>query len=438
MKFNRILTLLFFFVLSNLISAQVETPVKVSLEQKLQNLFPDAEISKMTPKDHFKEVFQIILQEPLDHNNPEAGTFQHYVYLSHLGYDQPNILVTEGYNARPRTYELSKILNGNQIQVEYRFYGKSRPNPIPWKYLKNDQAVEDYHQLLTKLKTIYKNKWISTGISKGGETVLIYKSKYPNDVDVAVPYVAPLINGQEDKRTEDHYNTIGSDSCRSKIIHFQRKILQNRTAFINEINTYANKKNMKFTEIPMEEAMEYAVMEFPFSFWQWGGKCDEIPGENATPKQMFDYINKIVGIGFYNDKTYVDLLPSYYQHMTELGYYGFDTVPVKDLLKVVKKPTNLRFAPKDVDLTYNPAYIIKVRYYVENHGDKILYIYGGYDTWGACAPNPKPNVDALKMVLKGGSHKTRIKDFSKEDQQKIYDQLQKWLGNDIKIIPLKI
>lgn len=438
MKFNRILTLLFFFVLSNLISAQVETPVKVSLEQKLQNLFPDAEISKMTPKDHFKEVFQIILQEPLDHNNPEAGTFQHYVYLSHLDYDQPNILVTEGYNARPRTYELSKILNGNQIQVEYRFYGKSRPNPIPWKYLKNDQAVEDYHQLLTKLKTIYKNKWISTGISKGGETVLIYRSKYPNDVDVAVPYVAPLINGQEDKRTEDHYNTIGSASCRSKIIHFQRKILQNRTAFINEINTYANKKNMKFTEIPMEEAMEYAVMEFPFSFWQWGGKCDEIPEENASSKEMFDYINKIVGIGFYNDKTYVDLLPSYYQHMTELGYYGFDTVPVKDLLKVVKKPTNLRFAPKDVDLTYNPAYIIKVRYYVENHGDKILYIYGGYDTWGACAPNPKPNVDALKMVLKKGSHKTRIKDFSKEDQQKIYDQLQKWLGNDIKIIPLKI
>jgi len=184
--------------------------------------------------------------------------------------------------------------------------------------------------------------------------------------------------------------------------------------------------------------MEYAVLEFPLPFCQSGGKSDEIPGENATPKQMFDYINKIVGIGFYNDKTYVDLLPSYYQHMTELGYYGFDTVPVKDLLKVVKKPTNLRFAPKDVDLTYNPAYIIKVRDYVENHGDKILYIYGGYDTWGACAPNPKPNVDALKMVLKKGSHKTRIKDFSKEDQQKIYDQLQKWLGNDIKIIPLKI
>ena len=437
MKTHKTFTFLLFFIIYNLINAQIETSVKISLEQKLHNLFPDAEISQITPKDHFTESFQIVLQEPLDHKNPNTGSFKHYVYLSHIGYDQPNVLVTEGYNARPRTYELSKILNGNQIQVEYRFYGKSRPDPIPWKYLKNDQAIEDYHQLVSKLKSIYKNKWISTGISKGGETVLIYKSKYPNDIDVAVPYVAPLINGQEDKRTEDHYNTIGSDLCRAKIIQFQRKALQNRTAVINEINNYAGKKKMKFIVVPVQEALEYAVLEFPFSFWQWGGICEEIPGKNASAKEMFDYINKIVGIGFYNDKTYVDLLPSYYQHMTELGYYGFDTAPVKDLLQVVKNPTNLRFAPKDVDLTYNAEYIKKVRDFAENKGDKILYIYGEYDTWGACAPNPKPNVDALKMVLKGGSHKTRIKDFSKADQQRIYDQLQLWLESEIKVIPLK-
>ena len=93
-------------------------------------------------------------------------------------------------------------------------------------------------------------------------------------------------------------------------------------------------------------------------------------------------------------------------------------------------------APKNVDLTYDDNYIKKVRDFVEKKGDGILYIYGDYDPWGACAPIPKPNVDAIKMVLKGGSHKTRIKDFPKEDQQKIYDQLQKWLGNDIKIVPL--
>ncbi|NQV77406.1 MAG: hypothetical protein HQ490_03530, partial [Lutibacter sp.] len=423
--------ILFIAVIFSIISCRVVKlePVEIlTFEQKLKKLFPTAEITKMDIKDHFTKVFQLVLNQPLDHKNHEAGTFKHYVYLSHIDEKKPTVLITEGYNANPKTYELSKIFKGNQVQVEYRFYGKSRPDSIPWQYLKNDQAIEDYHQLVTKLKTLYKNKWISTGISKGGETVLIYKSKYPYDVDVVVPYVAPLINTQEDIRTQNHINTIGSNDCRAKITKFQRLVLENRAAILNEIAAYAETKNMSFTELSIEEALEYAVLEFPFSFWQWGGSCNTIPDESATPKELFEFINETVGISFYNDKTYDDLLPSYYQHMTELGYYGFDTTPVKDLLKVVHKPTNLRFAPKNVDLTFNPDYINEVRDYVENKGNKILYIYGEYDTWGACAPNPKPHVNALKMVLKKGSHKTRIKDFLKEDQQLIYNKLQNWLG----------
>ena len=120
-----------------------------------------------------------------------------------------------------------------------------------------------------------------------------------------------------------------------------------------------------------------------------------------------------------------------------MGYYGYEFNPVKDLLQVAKNPTNLRFAPKDVDLTYSPKYINEVRDFVENKGKKILYIYGEYDTWGACAPTPKPHVDALKMILKEGSHKTRIKDFSKKDKQLIYDKLQNWLGYSVTIFPLE-
>lgn len=413
-------------------------PVEIlTFQQKLENLFPNAEITEMEAKDHFIKAYQIVLEEPLDHKNYAAGTFKHYVYLSHVDTKMPTVLITEGYNANPSTYELSKIFKGNQVQVEYRFYGKSRPDTIPWQYLKNDQAIEDYHNLVTKLKRLYTGKWISTGISKGGETALIYKSKYPWDVNVAVAYVAPLINTQEDPRTEQHIKTVGSDSCRAKITEFQRNILKNRDSVLSEITNFAAVKNMSFTELSSEEALEYAVLEFPFSFWQWGGKCNEIPTKNATAKIMFDYINDIVGISFYNDQTYKNLLPSYYQHITELGYYGFDTTPVKDLVKVVHNPTNKRFAPKNVDLTYNPNYIKEVRDYVENKGNKILYIYGELDTWGACAPSPKPHVDALKMVLKGGSHKTRIKDFSKEDQQRIYDKLQNWLGYSVSIYPLE-
>lgn len=434
-------TLLLFIALSvSVVSCRTIKlePVEIlTFQQQLEKLFPDAEITKMEVKDHYNKAYQMVLNQPLDHKNPEAGTFKHYVYISHIDEDAPVVLVTEGYNARPRTYEMSKILKGNQVQVEYRFYGKSRPDTIPWEYLTNDQAVEDYHKLVTKLRYLYTGKWVSTGISKGGETVLIYKAKYPWDVRVAVPYVAPLINTQEDPRTQELINTVGSDACRAKIIQYQRQVLENRDMVLQEITNYATLKNMTFTQLSTEEALEYAVLEFPFSFWQWGGKCNAIPSSDATPKELFDYINSVVGISFYNDKTYEDLLPSYYQHMVELGYYGFDTAPVKDLLKVVQNPTNKRFAPVNVDLTYDANYIKEVRDFAENKGKQILYVYGEYDPWGACAPSPKPHVDALKMVLKAGSHKTRIKDFSKEDQQLIYDKLQKWMGYSTTIYPLE-
>ncbi|NAS31860.1 hypothetical protein GTQ40_12810 [Flavobacteriaceae bacterium R38] len=408
----------------------------LSFEEQLTALFPDAEISKIKVNDHFSQAYQLVLKEPLDHKNPQAGTFDHYIYLSHSNYNQPTVLVTEGYNARHRTYELSKLLKANQVQVEYRFYGKSRPESIPWKYLTNDQAIADYHALVSKLKRLYKNKWVSTGISKGGETVLIYKSKHPKDIDVAVPYVAPLINTQEDPRTTNLINIVGSKTCRDKIVQFQRALLENREAVLSEMKTYAANRNMKFTKVAIEEALEYAALEFSFSFWQWGSKCGEIPSKNASPKALFNYMNKVVGMGFYSDSGYNNFLPSFYQHMKELGYYGFDFTPVKDLLQVVKSTSNSRFAPKNVDLSYNPDYIKKVRNYVENKGDKILYIYGEYDPWGACAPTPKPNIDALKMVLKAGHHGTRVQHFSANDQQKIYSKLQEWLGNDIKLYPV--
>lgn len=439
MKFNKSFALfgLVLFLVTSCRVIHLEPVEILTFKEKLVLLFPDAEITEMEAKDHFSKAYQLVLNQPFDHSNPAAGSFKHYVYLSHTDTKLPTVLVTEGYNAVPQTYELSKIFKGNQVQVEYRFYGKSRPDTIPWQYLKNDLAVEDYHQLVRKLKTLYTGKWIATGISKGGETVLIYKSKYPYDVNVAVPYVAPLIDTQEDSRTQNHINTVGTADCRNKIKEFQRKVLNNRDSVIQEIKNFALLKNMSFTELSVDEALEYAVLEFPFSFWQWGGNCDDIPLKNATAENLFGYLNKIVGIAFYNDATYYELLPSYYQHLTELGYYGFDTEPVKDLLKVVHNPTNKRFAPKGVDLTYNEAYIKKVRDYVENKGNKILYIYGELDTWGACAPQPKPHVNALKMVLKGGSHTARIANFSTEEQQLIYDKLQNWLGYSVTIYPLE-
>lgn len=434
----RSIKFLFLVILVAFVSCKTSKKEEIkSFKEQLQNLFPKAEIDSIKVRDHFTEAYQVVLNQNIDPKNPSAGTFKHYMYVSHTDYKSPSVLITEGYNARHQTYELSKLLKGNQIMVEYRMYGKSRPDSIPWKHLTNDNAIEDYHNIITKLKTLYKGKWLSTGISKGGETTLIYKSKYPNDVDVAVPYVAPIINTQEDERTNNLINSVGTKECRDAIKNFQRAILSNRKEMLSELKEYAKTKNIQFTKITLGEALENSVLEFPFSFWQWGGKCDDIPTQKATTKELFNYLKQVSGFYIFSDAGIHHYLPSFYQHMIELGYYGYDLAPVKDLLKDIKTSSLKSFGPENVAMDYNPNYMKKVRDYLENKGDNILYIYGEYDPWGACAPNPKPEIDALIMILKGGHHGTRIKHFSKEDQQKIYDRLQGWLGKDVKIYPIK-
>jgi hypothetical protein len=407
---------------------------QTALKTKLIELFPNATITQISNLTGYTESYQLILDEPLDHNHPEIGTFKHYVYLSHVDYNKPMVIETHGYNTGNIKSEVSKLLNTNQVAVEYRFYGKSRPNPIPWEYLTNEQAVADYHDITVKLKELYKGKWISTGISKGGETALIYKAKYPNDVNISVPYVAPVINTLEDSRTTDRINTNGTVDCRSKIVAFQRSLLINRTAVMAEFTKYATNYGVSYTEVPMEEALEYATLEFPFSFWQWGGNCSSIPSSNASASQLFSFLNTIVGVDFYGDEKYNEYLPSFYQHMTELGYYGFDLIPVQDLLTIVKSPTNMRFAPKNTPV-YNPDYIKEVRNYLETKGDKIMYIYGGNDPWGACFVTPDPKLDYKMMVLPGGSHSTRIGSFPLQDQSQIMSTLNKWLAETTLQVP---
>ncbi len=425
---NTILLLLVMFLA---IDAEAKPKVLIDMIKKV---LPNATIKKLPAKDHYKEAFEIKFKQPLDHNNPSVGSFEQRIFLCHADFKKPMVMVTEGYNGRYVTNEVAKILQSNQLTVEYRYMGASKPAKTDWQYLTNDQATEDLHRIRQLFKKIYKKKWVSTGISKGGSTCLIYKSKYPKDICVAVPYVAPIALAQEDKRTDEHIKTIGTAECRKKLNDLQRYALENRTELVAMIDTFAV-NNKKSFSIGHGAVLEFAVLEFTFSFWQWGASCDEIPERGASVQEIFDYLNKIVGFDFYADSTCDFFLPSFYQFLTESGYYGFIYDHVKDLLVSLENPSNLIFGPKDADLTFDPEPMRKVHDFLSAKGNKILYIYGEVDTWTACGFTPTPNTDALRMVKEGGSHTTRIASFSEADRQKIYDQLKKWLK--VEIYPLQ-
>lgn len=184
-------------VLLPLQMAQAAAP-PTELQKRLQN-FPDISDIKPMQSDAYPEKYVFFINQLLDPHHPEAGNFKQRVILSHVGFDRPTVLVTEGYAAHYATHpryqeELSKLFNANLVFVEYRYFGESMPKPCNWDYLTVENSLYDLHHVTTTLKQLYDEKWIATGISKGGQTTMFYRTYFPDDVDISVPYVAPSTN----------------------------------------------------------------------------------------------------------------------------------------------------------------------------------------------------------------------------------------------------
>ncbi|MBK9961684.1 MAG: hypothetical protein IPP06_10265 [Saprospiraceae bacterium] len=362
----------------------------------------------------------------VDHHNPDSEKFYQKIYLYHKSRKKPNVLVTEGYTIRDNVYEPTRIFDANQISVEFRYSGSSTPKVIDWKFLKQEQAMLDLNEIQQRFSKIYKNKWISTGISKGGTTSILYSLTFPKNLSAVVAYVAPFALAQEDFRTIDHYrNKVSTPECRAKVFEFQKQIFNQRDELKLFIDTLAITEQVEFT-LGIEKTIEYAALEYPFSFWQWGFGCSEIPESSATAREIFEHLEETVDINLYDDKNCAYYLPAYYQNMTELGYYGFDTVGLSSYLKLEKSPSNFIFCPKDIPIIYDPSYMRMMHEKAVHQGHHILYIYGEMDTWTSCGVVPDKNLDAARFEMKGGNHRTRIRNFSVEEKTQIYQLLQRW------------
>ncbi len=406
------------------------------LYYKLRSLPDVVEIKPIQPDSIFSEAFEIFIEQPVDHQNKYGKKFKQKIFLSHKDYKSPMIFDTEGYNADYNvTQELTRILNGNQIVVEHRYFGDSKPDSIDWRYLNIKQAAADHHKIVSIFKNIYKGKWVSMGISKGGETTLFYRRYYPEDVDVSVPYVAPMVLAQEDRRVYSFLNNVGTEDCRSKIINFQREALKRRGSLFPMFLDYAKEKGYTYSKIGNEKAFEYEVLEYSFSFWQWAkSTCDDIPDSNSSNEKIFDNLIQVSSPDYLSDSSLVNIAPFYYQAYSEIGYYGYDITDFKDLLKVTKHATSQILVPDGSNPVYNCEVINDVISWLQKNGNNIIYIYGGNDTWSSCAMQLTGETNAIKMVKKGGSHKTRIKNFSGKEKEKIYSTLENWLGIKIKNI----
>ena len=404
------------------------------LKNKLESLEGIVSVENIEPDSGYTEAFKIFIEQPLDHNHPDGKKFQQKFYLSHRDESLPMVIELDGYNVDYNMEnELASILKCNRIEVEHRYFGESAPDSLDWKYLTIQQAAEDHHKIIETMKNIYKNKWITTGISKGGETTIFHKYYFPNDADASVCYVAPMNLAPEDPRIYYFLNHVGTKECREKIIHFQREVLKREDKLLPLFKEEAKKNGYTYSIGNDRFVFEYVVLEYSFSFWQWQrSTCEEIPHTTAPNEVLFENLVKVSEIDYFSDKEIARVLPFYYQAYSQIGYYGYDISNFKDLLKEVKDPTSRIFLPKNVHLVFDCCILQKVNTWTQKHGNNMVFIYGGNDTWGATAIELTGETNSIKMVKKGGSHRTRIRSFEEKDQKFIINKLEEWL--DYKIL----
>ena len=111
---------------------------------------------------------------------------------------------------------------------------------------------------------------------------------------------------------------------------------------------HAKGAEYQFGYLSLEEAFEYAVLEYPFSFWQWGADCDALPKANASLEVILDHFLEISGLGFFSDDGMVNYASHYYQCAAEFGYYGYEVEPFKSSLRALASDVNPSaiFTPK--------------------------------------------------------------------------------------------
>ena len=401
------------------------------LTDRLNALSAVSGVKTLQSTDGLEKLVCFVNQQ-LDWKDEAEGSFAQRVIIKHRGFDRPTVMVTEGYGAAYALHpgyqeELSTLLEANLVFVEHRYFLESTPQPCDWSHLTVENSAGDYHHIRNLLREVYPGKWFTTGISKGGQTTMFYRTFYPNDVDGSVSYVAPLNKSLEDGRHEPFINQAGTAEERARIQEFQMETLKRRATLEPMFADYCSRKGYTF-RVPVSEIFDLAVLEYSFAFWQWGDDVAQIPALTDTDSTYYKHlIDKCEPSYFAQQTPYTSFNV---QAMRELGYYGYDTAPFEEYLSISHAEGYMRRVMIPDSLTYiefDGNLYERVNTFLRENDLPMIFIYGEYDPWSATGVtwlNDKKHIRVF--VEPGGSHKARIGTMPEATQKEIKKILKRW------------
>jgi hypothetical protein len=379
--------------------------------------------------------FVMTYRQPADHRDPRASTYEQRLTLLHRSTDSPVVLSTNGYGlaAAPRATqtEPTALLNANQVSVEHRFFTPSRPADPDWSDLNIWQEATDEHRIVGAFKSIYKTKWIQTGGSKGGMTSVYHRRFYPNDVDGVVAYVAPndVIN-PEDRAYDKFFDTVSTPECRQTLDDVQAEALRRRATLLPRLEAAAAENGWTFSNTigTADRSFEMTVLDSVWAFWQYSlaADCASVPvAATASDDDIWNWIDTVAGWSFYTDQALEYYWPYYYQAASQLGAPSLKFEHLRGLRNYPGLYTANSSLPRELRRVHNPVPMIDVDLWVKTLSQRMLFVYGENDPWGAERFKPSKRDSAL-FVAPGANHGANIARLTPEDNAKATAMLRRW------------
>ncbi len=379
--------------------------------------------------------FVLSFQQPVNHLKPWKGTFAQRLMFYYQGDGRPMVFYSGGYGAgtQPFLGEVARLVSGNQIVIEHRFFEPSRPTPADWDDLTIFQQASDDHRVVQALRPLFPGRWLRTGVSKGGMQATYHTRFYPQDVDGLIAYVAP--NDAIDRHDAyaaflDH---VGPDpQCPQNLKALQREALLRRDEILPMLQADADLFGYTFGGVmgSADKTFEALVLDFPFAFWQvelGPGECRFIPPVGASTQAIFDFLH--VFFFFSSDEFFLDFTPYYHQAGTQLGYPTPADAHLTDLLRYPGTNVPRSFVPAEIPMREHQWWaMLDIDLYVRFAGRRQMFIYGEYDPRGAERFQPGPNADSYVYIQPAGGHRANIGRLPPSDRDAATNIVRRWAG----------
>ena len=403
---------------------------------------PGVTVTEMPPANAPPGYRYFVLQvtQPVDHDAPGA-TFQQEVSLIHIDAAAPMVAATSGYADFIGDFpsEPTALLHANQISIEHRFFGSSRPaDPADYGKLTVAQMAKDEHAIVELLKVIYHGPWITTGASKGGMTAVYHRRFFPDDVVGTVAYVAPLSFAIPDDRYQTNIATVGTPACRTAVQAAAKEMLQNRRAALLAIaQQQATAQHDVYTRIAIGPALESAILDLEWTFWQYYGIrfCSSVPLPTATDNDLYNFLDQVSPVAFSNDQETAEFDSYFYQAYAQLGSPGLASVRGDSLppgLASLRAFGEADFAgtfPPGVAIpTHDPATMQDIDDFVQTQGKSFVFVYGEWDPWSGGKFRVGNATDSLELIVAQGTHGSGLGDLAAADKTAAFAKLQAWTG----------